>query len=470
MRDVDEHLRVAARRGHRDLHALAEQVHVRQKAVDGRVAGEPPGPLFDVRGLSRRDERQRRHASNQQRVPRLLDRRLREVQADLRAVLLRLAGAVVVDLHDDLGFLREEHAGVFGEPRAELPRCPPAERADRGDIRPRRLHQHRKEPDPHRDRVARPAVRFVGHLLAILLRAFELAGRAGGVEVVERVVDDARVARLHFIRDDVLVFFQPGRQHEAAERVLPGRANVKIFRHLDDEVRFAESPAVGVLDRRRGVLWVAFGAARLLPRGQRVDVAERQRAGVGELGPADRLPRRHLLVLRVVNDVRCPRYGLLVSHERERPDIARPVATLAVLLDDRGHVAVIRDVVRGDLPLLRVDVAADGARGGRVYVLAGDECLDRGRQVVFGDLRVLLQATGVRVVDAPAVPQHQVVIEHERFRGDGGLERLRRDELAIREHRERVLELGGLLRDLGRVVVGRHERNEPDALLGISLM
>ena len=77
---------------------------------------------------------------------------------------------------------------------------------------------------------------FLCRLFAGLALPLELAAFAVGVEEVERVMHDARIARLHFVGDDELVLGQIGRQHEAAEDVVPAGTDDEIFLGRQDQV------------------------------------------------------------------------------------------------------------------------------------------------------------------------------------------------------------------------------------------
>ena len=160
-------------------------------------------------------------------------------------------------------------------------------------------------------------------------------------------------------------------------------------RHGQDQVRLAELPAVGELRAAAGrpsgrppgvppsthAASVAISASvsrRSLWNGD----ARRSASTAASCG------------LRVLLDVVGPVDRLLVGHQRERPDLAGPVARLAVLLQDRQHVPVVGD--RRRRPCDRVaaaDRAADGLGRRRADRLAGEQVVEGVLQVVVGDLR-----------------------------------------------------------------------------------
>jgi len=51
-------------------------------------------------------------------------------------------------------------------------------------------------------------------------------------------------------------------------------------------------------------------------------------------------PRRHLFRSNFVGNIACLKPNLLVGDQRHRPDLAQPMAALAVILKDGQHVAI----------------------------------------------------------------------------------------------------------------------------------
>ena len=247
-----------------------------------------------------------------------------------RAVLLDAAGAVVVDLDHHVGALGQPPAVAVGQLVGELARRPAAQ------------HALRVEADAHLHRVAGAVVLLVVRLGTVALRLFELAALAGQIDEVQRVMQDAVVARLDLDGRDELVLVQVGGQHETAEQVAAGRADGHLLGHGQHQVRLAELPALDEFPRRWGVLGIALRNAAVRPGRQRGHVLVGHVTLVVEGHALDRLPGRHLSALGVVFNVRGPVDGLLIGHERERGDLAGPMALLAVLLQDRLHVAMER--------------------------------------------------------------------------------------------------------------------------------
>ena len=135
-------------------------------------------------------------------LERPVDLLLGEIQADLGAVLFRPAIAVVVDLHDDVGVLRQEIARPFRQIAADLARCPAPHAA------------WRREADAHADRVAGAEVlgmaavrRLVagGSFVLLLLFHFEPSSLARRVDEQQHMMDDARIAGPNLDGGDVLV-------------------------------------------------------------------------------------------------------------------------------------------------------------------------------------------------------------------------------------------------------------------------
>ena len=120
-----------------------------------------------------------------------------------------------------------------------------------------------------------------------------------------------------------------------------GRPDDVVVGGRQHQVRRAELPAFGELLFGRGVLRIAGGSTVVGPVGDQGEFLVRQPALVTHGHARRRLPRRHHLLLRVLLDVRGPVDRLLVLHQREGARLARTMTCLAVVLQDRQHVAVI---------------------------------------------------------------------------------------------------------------------------------
>ena len=109
-------------------------------------------------------------------------------------------------------------------------------------------------PGPPKHGIAGPRVGLIA-----------LAGLARDIDIGQDVVDDPAVARPELDGRDVLVFFEAGRDDEAAIDVVAAGGDVEIGADVDDQVGRAELPVVGELGRRRQVGRVALGGVGLGP-------------------------------------------------------------------------------------------------------------------------------------------------------------------------------------------------------------
>src|SRR5262249_10536563 len=156
-----------------------------------------------------------------------------------------------------------------------------------------------------------------------------------------------------------------GWQDIAAEGVGPARAEGKLVASREDEIGLAEHPVVGEFPGRRGIFLVPLRRAAIDPRGERLDFVVSQTALVVErVLVGRRLPRRYLAISGCSFASLGPRHRLFVGHQAERSDFTWPVANLAVLLQDRGDILVIRDLGRRFHDGV---AAADGAADGLGY-------------------------------------------------------------------------------------------------------
>ncbi len=156
-------------------------------------------------------------------------------------------------------------------------------------------------------------------------------------------MDDAHVPRLEIGRGDPSALRQAGRQDEDAVLIRSGGSERIRLAHLEDQVGWTERPFGLPHLGRRGVLGIALGCARLGPVCQGSPLAVGQHTGVAERAPfrRGRVPGGHGALLRHRRDVvgALPRLGVI--EERERRDLPRAMAFLAVLLEDGDDVAVI---------------------------------------------------------------------------------------------------------------------------------
>ena len=149
--------------------------------------------------------------------------------------------------------------------------------------------------------------------------------------------------------------------------------------HLDHEVRLADDPALGPLGRRGQIGGVPLGRPLLDPGEHRRPLARGQAAVVGEVpasGTGGRRARGASGGGR--RPPGCPAVRRRTSSyevKRERPDLARPVASTGTCPDDRRHV--LAEVDRADLVDQGVLVGRDLVPGGLQLVRGRP---DRGRR------------------------------------------------------------------------------------------
>src|SRR5688572_29390004 len=142
---------------------------------------------------------------------------------------------------------------------------------------------------------------------------------------------------------DPFIFFKPAGDDDI--RILDGSCcgYFVLDRRLDYDVWLADSPPLDELEWRRGLLGVAFGRTRVDPGRDKLDFGLRQRVVVLKLADAAvREPWRHLPGAYSFFYSFRPRPCLSIRNERHRPDLARTVALLTPLLEDRQHVPVKR--------------------------------------------------------------------------------------------------------------------------------
>ena len=118
------------------------------------------------------------------------------------------------------------------------------------------------------------------------------------------------------------------------------RRDLERLRHFDHKVRL-DIPAFLERTRRWTILRIAFGRAVVNPRHKCLDLGVAQSAVVQKV-PDIRVgkPWRHLLSHDRRFDGLRPGTRIRVAQERHRSHLTRPVALLAVLLQNRKDVSV----------------------------------------------------------------------------------------------------------------------------------
>jgi hypothetical protein len=155
---------------------------------------------------------------------------------------------------------------------------------------------------------------------------------------------DRRALRSELDRADVDVGLERRPQHQVPIDVVLAGTEVERARGGDDRVGPPEPPALGPRRRRRPIGGLPFLLAPLDPAldGVNLVVAQPPLAEDRELA-ALRQPRRHVTLARFLGDAIGVLDGVGVGQQRERRDLARPVARRAVGEQDRRDVLVERD-------------------------------------------------------------------------------------------------------------------------------
>ncbi len=157
------------------------------------------------------------------------------------------------------------------------------------------------------------------------------------------MVDDPAVAGAELDGGDRPVGVDRDRDHEAALDVRAAGVDGVGLGHLEDQVGRAGLPAVGELRGGRELLCVPLRRAGLDPVGDGLQLGVGEPPGVEELAETGfRLPRGHLAGLGDLLEEVGSLGGVFISQERKRTHLARPVATRAVLPEDRRDVLRIR--------------------------------------------------------------------------------------------------------------------------------
>ncbi len=169
-----------------------------------------------------------------------------------------------------------------------------------------------------------------------------LGARAPDVHI--GVMHYRAIARPYFEVLHPLVFGKAGGHDHISVFHRALRRNFHFHRHLHHQVRRGNVPAFPPLNRRGLILGIPFRRAGVRPRGQSVDVGLAQAAVVGEVA-VSRIgePGRHLAAQHRGPDRLRPGPRALISQQRHRADLARTMAGLAVLLQDRQDILIKGD-------------------------------------------------------------------------------------------------------------------------------
>ena len=162
-------------------------------------------------------------------------------------------------------------------------------------------------------------------------------------------MDDRPVARDGLGRLDPDVFLEVGRDPEVDVGNDPlGRARSRS-RGARKRRRACRSSSPRKTCGGPAVLGVAQRRALIDPGQERGALLGRQAAVVDEMAIARiGVPGGHPALVDHLADHRRMLSGIVIGQERERPDLAGPVAGLALVLDDRGDVRGVRDLAHLD--------------------------------------------------------------------------------------------------------------------------
>ena len=240
---------------------------------------------------------------------------------DLGPVGRRLARGVVVHLQHDVGARRQENRSPWRQPAGR---------------KTRHVSANRTVGHPGLGVAAALGRRDPGLRIDQPLRS----GLA-----VERddVVHDAPIAGSHFDALDPGVFLESRRHHDPLVIDRPRGRDAERLRHLEDLVGLADVPAVEEGQRSGCLPRIALGRAAIGPAGDRVDLRLRETTVVLEVADGRiGVPRRHLPAHGGSLHGRRPGARVAVGQHRKRRRFARPMAGLAMLLEHRHHVFVVR--------------------------------------------------------------------------------------------------------------------------------
>jgi len=178
------------------------------------------------------------------------------------------------------------------------------------------------------------------------------------------VVHDLRVARHDVCRRKVPIFDEGGRHAEAAVDVARARRHREGLIGPEHEIRRASERARAELAWRWEIARITLRCALLDPARDHRDLGVREAALADELAIALKgLPRRHGPLLHRSKNLVAPPVDMLVFDQLEGPAAARPVAFLAVPLEQARDVLVERHAYRGSGPTGHGRSGASGENG-----------------------------------------------------------------------------------------------------------
>ena len=180
-------------------------------------------------------------------------------------------------------------------------------------------------------------VRFRNKKLARFLIAHPF--RAAVADIRNHVVYHGPIARPHLGHLHPTVLGEFIRQHDILVFDRTRGGHLKRLGHFQDHVGLADIPSVNERERLRQILRITFRCAGIDPAHERVDVLLRKRPVVAKM-PVLRIgePGRHLFRQHCLLHRFGPWTRLLVGPQRHRRRLARAMAALAVLLQNRRHI------------------------------------------------------------------------------------------------------------------------------------
>ena len=166
-------------------------------------------------------------------------------------------------------------------------------------------------------------------------------GRPGFANIHDNVMYHPSIPRFHLHSLDPPILLETGRYRKILIFDRPRRRNLERLGHGQRQVAIQTGrPRLF----RRSIPQITLLRARIYPFHKCFDLRSGERPVVREL-PATRIgwPRRHLAAPHLVPNGLRPRPGFIVSAQRHRSHLPRPMAFLAAILEDGKNVAEKRN-------------------------------------------------------------------------------------------------------------------------------
>jgi hypothetical protein len=164
------------------------------------------------------------------------------------------------------------------------------------------------------------------------------------IQEEQGMVDDLAIAGTKLDGSYRAVFLDGDRNDEATEHIPASGGHREGFRHLEDEVRGAELPALGKHRHLRQVPGVALGRSRIRPGGERFDVLVTQSPGVMEFTKARLgVPGWHPPTAGDVLEELRSFGSVLIRQQRERPNLTWTMTVGTVLPQNGSYILIEGD-------------------------------------------------------------------------------------------------------------------------------